>query len=119
MFPTREQELLLRAALLQGEPALQAWQDCKAQVNLEQELDMGSYRLMPLLYRNLRTLGVDDPLMGKLRGIYGREWYKNQMLFRAMAEVLLLGRVGHATLGGQGEVGKQPAGKGSEDHPGP
>ena len=90
MFPTREQELLLRAALLQGEAALQAWQDWKTQVNLEQELDMGSYRLMPLLYRNLRTLGVDDPLMGKLRGIYGREWYKNQMLFRAMAEVLRL-----------------------------
>jgi len=90
MFPTRQQELLLRAALLQGEPALQAWQNWKAQVDFEQELDMGSYRLMSLLYRNLCALGVDDPLMGTLRGIYRREWYKNQMLFRTMAQVLRL-----------------------------
>lgn len=90
MFPTREQELLLRAALLQGEPALHAWQHWRMQVNLEQERDAGTYRLLPLVYHNLRALGLDDPLMSKLRGIYRREWYKNQMLFHTIAEVLRL-----------------------------
>src|SRR3972149_871099 len=90
MFPTREQELLLRAALLQGESALQAWQNWKVHVNLEQELDMGSYRLLPLVYHNFRTPAVDDPWMSKLRGIYRKEWYKNQMLFHTIAEVLRL-----------------------------
>src|SRR3990172_6475884 len=90
MFPTRAQELLLRAALLQGEPARHAWQHWRMQVNLEQEWDAGTYRLLPLVYHNLRALGVDDPLMSKLRGIYRREWYKNQMLFHTIAEVLRL-----------------------------
>jgi len=87
-FPTREQELLLRASLLQGDPALQAWRNWKALVNVEQKLDAGSYRLLPLLYHNLQLLGVDDPLMSKLRGIYRRTWYKNQILFHHMAVVL-------------------------------
>jgi len=90
MFATREQKLLLQAALLQGESALKAWQNWKAHVNLEQELDMGSYRLLPLVYHNLRALGVDDPSMSKLRGIYRKEWYKTQMLFHSIAEVLRL-----------------------------
>jgi len=90
MFPTREQELLLRAALMQGETALQAWQHWKAHVNLEQGLDLGSYRLLPLVYHNLRQLGVDDPLMSKLKGIHHREWFNNQMLFHTIAEVLNL-----------------------------
>jgi hypothetical protein len=89
-FPTREQELLLRAALLPGEASLQAWQNWKAQVNLEQELDSGSYRLLPLLYRNLYAHGVDDPWMSKLRGIYHRTWYMNQTLFHVIADVLRL-----------------------------
>lgn len=90
MFPTREQELLLRAALLQGEPALRAWQNWKVHVNLEQGLDTGSYRLLPLLYRNLQILDVADPLMGKLKGTYHKAWYRNQMLFHTIADVLRL-----------------------------
>jgi hypothetical protein len=89
-FPTHEQELLLRAALLKGEPALQAWQGWKARVNLEGKLDVGSYRLLPLLYHNLQSLGVDDPIVSKFKGIYRKAWYQNQMLFRTVADVLRL-----------------------------
>jgi len=90
LFPTREQELLLQGALLQGEAALQAWHNWKAEVNWEQELDLGSYRLLPLLYHNLHTLGVEDPAMAKLKGIYRKAWYTNQTLFHTMAGVLRL-----------------------------
>jgi hypothetical protein len=89
-FATPEQELLLQAAWLPGESARQAWQNWQAQINLEQNLDAGSYRLLPLVYHNLHTFGVSDPVLSKFKGIYRKEWYKNQTLFRTLAEVLRL-----------------------------
>jgi hypothetical protein len=86
-WPTPEKELLLRAALLQGEPAINAWHDWKSNVDVDQ-LDVGSLRLLPLLYRNLRTHGVEDSLMNKFKGVYRFTWYKNQLLFNNMAVLL-------------------------------
>jgi len=79
-WPTREQELLLRAALLQGNDAINAWHEWKSSVDIEQ-LDQGSYRLLPLLYRSLHIDGVEDPLMNKLKGVYRMTWYKNQPFY--------------------------------------
>ena len=79
-----EQEILLRAALLQGESALAAWQQWTSAADIDR-LRPGSYRLLPLLYRNLSALGVDDPLMSKLKGIYRQTWYKNQLLLGQLA----------------------------------
>jgi hypothetical protein len=86
-WPTRQQELLLRAALLQGKETVDAWHEWKSSVNVDQ-LDSGSQRLLPLLYRNLRTHGVKDSLMNKFKGIYQLTWYRNQMLFYNMAILL-------------------------------
>ena len=63
-WPTPEQELLLRAALLQGEASLKAWQEWKSTLDFD-HIDPGSQRLVPLLYHNLQRQGVQDPLMGK------------------------------------------------------
>jgi hypothetical protein len=77
---------LLKAALWQGAPALQAWQQWKERINLDTDiLDMGSFRLLPLLYHNLRTHSVDDPSMGRLKGIYRLTWYKNRLSFQVLA----------------------------------
>ena len=86
-WPTPQQESLLRAALLQSDDALSAWEDWKASANID-ELDLGSFRLLPLLYRNLSRRRTADALMGKLKGIYRQTWYKNQLLFREIALVL-------------------------------
>lgn len=86
-WPTKEQELLLRAVLLQGIDGMNAWRDWKSSVEIEQ-IDHGSYRLLPLLYRSLRTHGVEDPLMDKLKGVYRMTWYKNQVLFNRMSRLL-------------------------------
>ena len=80
-FATKDQELLLRAALLKGTDAVEAWKEWKSAVDLEGHLDHGSFRLLPLLYTNLKRLEVKDPLMGKLKGIYLKAWYENQRLF--------------------------------------
>src|SRR5262249_16920252 len=61
-WPTREQQLLLRAALASGSEARDAWASWKASADVG-HLDEGSRRLLPLLAFNLNRLGVKDPLL--------------------------------------------------------
>ncbi|HMQ54674.1 MAG TPA: nucleotidyltransferase family protein [Anaerolineae bacterium] len=94
------QVLLLRAALLPGEEALAAWRHWRSQVKIEIEhVDAGSFRLLPLVYRNLRKQGMADPLLKRLKGVYRLTWYQNQLHLRAAAEVIqLLQSAGIETL---------------------
>ncbi len=86
-LPTRQQELLLRAALLRGKDAIEAWHEWKAIVEID-KLDLGSHRLLPQLYRNLDIQGVKDPLMQKFKGVYRHTWYKNRVLIQHVAALL-------------------------------
>jgi hypothetical protein len=86
-WPTKQQELLLRAALLKGNETIDAWHEWKSNVDVH-SLDQASRQLLPLLYRNLSIHGVEDPLMDMFKGIYRLTWYKNQMLLHDMADVL-------------------------------
>ncbi len=88
LFATIEQELLLKASLMDGEDAIHAWQEWESMVDLEGHPDNGSYRLFPLLYTNLKRHGIEHPFMIRLRGIYRQAWYKNQRLFYDMSKVL-------------------------------
>jgi hypothetical protein len=81
LWPSLDQERLLKAALLDGEAALQGFRDWRAGVDLEADLGYPILRLLPLVYHNLLRLGVDDPLMGRLKGVYRRFWCENQKLF--------------------------------------
>jgi hypothetical protein len=87
-FATPDQELLLKAALMHDDEAVAAWKEWQSRVDLENHLDQGSFRLLPLLYTILQKKGIDDPLMGKLKGIYRQAWSKNQTLFHEMAPVV-------------------------------
>lgn len=90
-WPTRAQELVLRAALASGDEAVDAWRSWREEVEFD-DVDAGSFRLLPLVYRNVIELDAEDPLMQKLKGIYRRTWYRNQVLFRDLAVVLRLFR---------------------------
>jgi len=89
-WPTRQQELLLRAALFEGGYAVEAWKDWRSLVDIEDidRLDPGSYRLLPLVYQNLKNLQALDPIMMKLKGVYRLTWYKNQILFHTISGLL-------------------------------
>ena len=89
-WPVELQEVLLRAALLKGNDAVDAWKEWRSRVDIDDidHLDPGSYRLLPLLYHNLKRQQIEDPLMLKLKGVYRLTWYKNQMLFHAIADLL-------------------------------
>jgi hypothetical protein len=82
------QELLLRASLLSGKESINAFREWQDSDDWEQCLEPGSFRLLPLLYINMQKQGVDDPVMGKLKGIYRQAWSKNQTLFHEMAGVI-------------------------------
>ena len=85
--PTPLQELLLKAALLPAKEAIPAWEEWKASVDID-KLDAGSYRLLPLLYRNLHNLGIDGPVLSKLKGVYRHTWSKNHFLFQRLVPLL-------------------------------
>lgn len=89
-WPLPDQELLLKAALLGNDKAASAWNEWRSHVDIDDidKLDPGSYRLLPLLYHNLYGLGIKDPILMKLKGVYRLTWYKNQMLFHTIAGLL-------------------------------
>jgi hypothetical protein len=86
-WPTRDQELILRAALLEREPALESWNEWRRNVNID-VIDYGSHRMVPQLYRNLQRHGIKDPLMERLKGVYRYYLYKNEILMHRIATLL-------------------------------
>lgn len=88
-WPTHEQELLLKATLLQSEEAIAAWKSWAAAINFDQ-LDAGSQRLLPLLYKNLVDHKVRHPAIDIYKGFYRMTWYKNRLLSHRITTVLLL-----------------------------
>jgi putative nucleotidyltransferase-like protein len=86
-WPTHDQELLLRAALLQGQPALEFWNEWRHKVDID-VIDYGSHRMIPQVYRNMQRLGVKDPLMDRLKGVYRYYLYKNEILMHRIGPLL-------------------------------
>jgi hypothetical protein len=76
---------VLTAALHRGERGRSAWGRASSHPDF---LDQAPYHLLPLLYRNLDSLGVDDPALPRLKGVYRNSWYRNQRVFAAGREAL-------------------------------
>jgi hypothetical protein len=76
--------MLLRACLWEGQAALGAWAEWRHREPDLDTIEPGSYRLLPLLYRNLGPDQlVDDPDAARLKGVYRRSWAANQLGLRA------------------------------------
>ncbi len=87
-WPTAEQILLLHAALGDREGALAAWEQWRRAVDFE-NLDYGSHRLLPLLYRNLVKAGAPaHPWLGRMKGLHRHSWVRNQRLFARTAVLI-------------------------------
>jgi hypothetical protein len=85
--PTAAQSLVLHAALDEPAAAAAAWERWRATVEFD-EVDYGSMRLMPLVYRQLGADAFDPEVAGRLKGLYRRAWSQNQLLFRRAAEAV-------------------------------
>lgn len=86
-WPTARQELLLHALTVPLEEMTEPWQRWRAPLDLD-DIDSGSMRLMPYAARRLERLGLGDPTLDRIRGIYRQSWTRNQMLFGAAAPTL-------------------------------
>jgi hypothetical protein len=80
--------LLLRASLLDGDAALDSWRRFRITHADIDHLEGDAFQLLPQLYCNLRVRIPEDPAFGRLKGIYRRTWYTNQLLLKAAAEVV-------------------------------
>jgi hypothetical protein len=87
VWPTPEQQWMLRAAILPGQAGRDAWQNWIATADID-HLDAGSFRMIPLLYRNLKRIGIEHELLGRFRGIHHRAWYENQMALHKLSQLL-------------------------------
>lgn len=96
--PTPEQLLVLHAALDPAPAAAAAWRRWRESVEFD-DVDHGSTRLLPLVYRNLGAEAFDAEVAGRLKGLYRRSWSHNQLIFkRAAAAIAALEQAGIETL---------------------
>ena len=78
-LPNEEQQLLIKATILEKDQALSAWQAWKKRVDTN-HIDPGSFKLIPLLFRQLTSFGIEDPLLSRYKSVYRSIWYRNQLL---------------------------------------
>jgi hypothetical protein len=79
---------MLRAALAEGPEAAAAWSAWQQAVGGIAKVESASFRLLPLVYRNLSRSGSDDPSMPVLEGVYRQAWIANNLLVRWAGTVL-------------------------------
>ena len=87
-WPSPRERLLLRAALLDGHAALEAWSRWKEALGGTPEPSVSAPALRPLLYRNLFRLGVEDPLAASWEPAYRRTLYRNQLMLQEAAPLI-------------------------------
>ena len=85
-WPSDVQEGLLTVALADPPTAVAAWHELRPSIVLD-ELEPGSYELLPLVYRMLSTAGVHDADLPRLKGIYRKTFVTNTLLAQRTGEL--------------------------------
>lgn len=79
-WPDKTQTLLLQAALFEDPLAQEAWEKWSQTIDFD-AIDPASYKLLPLVSRNLALRDLQDPLFEKCKGVYRHVWVENQLLW--------------------------------------
>jgi hypothetical protein len=74
-----DHQLLLIAALSTTDSAKTAWATWCESVNFD-DVDWPSARLLPMLALRTAVVETDDPLQGRIRGLYRKSWVSNERL---------------------------------------
>lgn len=85
-WPNDIQRLLLRAALLEGDEAVEAWRRWRAGQRID-NLDRGSLFILPSVYLNLQRKNLNDPALDLARKIYQQTWARNQRAKHGLLEM--------------------------------
>lgn len=86
-WPDHRQRLLLTAALAEDDEALEAWRAWKPAISLK-SVDFASYRLLPMVYRNLQSFHGVDPYVDRLKPVVVRTGERNGKSLAAAFEVV-------------------------------
>jgi putative nucleotidyltransferase-like protein len=86
-LPTETEELLLRAALLDGDEALEAWRRWRS-ASLTVEDETLAFQVLPLAYRTIHRLDPGAEGLDLAKGVYRYVWVKNQVLARFGGQVI-------------------------------
>ena len=86
-WPTPDQDLILRACLLEGDDAAEAFHKWKSFADLD-NVDPAAYRLFPLMYKNLSEAGMKDPMMNIFKWVYDKTKSNNSILFHNISHLL-------------------------------
>lgn len=78
---------LLVAAFGSGAEARAAWRRWQGPFRWESALEAPVYRLLPFLHRNLARLGVEDPVLPRLKGVRRQSWARNQAAWAALGSL--------------------------------
>lgn len=89
MILDRHDADLLRAVLDDGDRARAAFAAWRGAVDFE-ALSLAQAWVIPSLHRRIREWGLDerDPLLGRMAGLYRRNWYRNQIVITQGRAVL-------------------------------
>lgn len=86
-LPTETQEQLLRAALLDGDAALEAWRGWMTEPHPIEDESL-AFQVLPLAYRNIHRLDPGADGLDRAKGVYRYVWVKNQVLIRVGARAI-------------------------------
>lgn len=85
--PTPMQTLLLQAVCGSQSQSVVRGLEWLQAIDLD-SVDPASFNLLPGLYLKLSQAGLEHPLLPKLKGMYRKSWYGNQLLFHTAQQVI-------------------------------
>ncbi len=86
--PSPIQLAAIRCALLPPAEALVAWEQLRERSGELDKTDIATFRMLPMVYRNLRSSGLDESEMTLLKGVYRQFWLKTRITLRVADAVL-------------------------------
>ncbi len=90
VFPDAAQTILLHAALDTGGDAPGHFERWLHMVDLERDLDQGSFNTLPMVWATLSAKSWDHPEMPRLKGIFRNSWVRAARRIAAAEDVLKL-----------------------------
>ena len=79
---------MLIAALQKGPPSLRSWEKWRQACPLNDDIDSGFHRLIPLLHHNLAIQAVSDPELLRYAAIRRFYWFRNKVFLREAERML-------------------------------
>jgi hypothetical protein len=85
-WPTSTQEALLRLVLGERDQVGPRWRSLQP-LDID-TLDVGTFCILPLVYRRLSVAEVADPRVPRLAGTYRNTWYRNQLRLERLSRLV-------------------------------